>query len=252
MVSGHAPRLRLVVRTPSGKSGGILLRRVASIIGSRAGCKLLLKHQAVSGVHCAIINTGGELYIRDLVSRNGTYLNDLRAEHERLEDGDVITVRPWQLRVVAVEPELADSSDVTGLGLEPAPAVIALEEIGTKLVRQLTREVNLIGRRPGCDLVVDDRSVSRAHAVIFTYLSKVAIFDLMSQNETLVNGQAVSFSPLKTDDLLSLGTVDLRVKMIEPSPTIAAKDDDGKASPPQSDGSYSDRIDIRAAELDKR
>jgi pSer/pThr/pTyr-binding forkhead associated (FHA) protein len=213
---------------------------------------LLLKHNAVSGVHCAVINTGGEIYMRDLLSRNGTYLNDLRAEQEHLEDGDVITIRPWQLRVAVVVPKLDDSSDVTGLGLEPAPAVIALEEIGTKRVRQLTREVNLIGRRHGCDLVVDDRSVSRAHAIIFTYLSRVAIFDLMSQNETLVNGQAVTFSTLQSDDLLSLGTVDMRVKIVAPSPKARSSGNGQAIKPQDPDGSFSDRIDIRAAEIDRR
>jgi len=252
VVSSHSPRLRLTVARSAGPGGNIVLRRAASIIGSRPGCKVLLKHNAVSGVHCAVINTGGEIYIRDLLSRNGTYLNDLRAEQEHLEDGDVITIRPWQLRVAVVVPKLDDSSDVTGLGLEPAPAVIALEEIGTKRVRQLTRELNLIGRRHGCDLVVEDRSVSRAHAIISTYLSRVVIFDLMSQNDTLVNGRAVTFSTLQSDDLLSLGTVDMRVKIVAPSPKARSSGNGQAVQPPDPEGSVSDRIDIRAAERDRR
>ncbi|MHC4064801.1 MAG: FHA domain-containing protein [Planctomycetota bacterium] len=252
VVSSHAPRVRIAATRGTNAGGSITLRRVASIIGSKKGCKLLLKHGDVSSTHCAVINTGGEVFIRDLVSRNGTFLNDLRAEHERIQDGDVIKIKPWQLRVALIEPETNDSSDVTGLGLEPAPAVVALQEIKSGNVRQLLREVNLLGRRHGCDFVIEDRSVSRAHAMVFTYLSRVVVFDLMSRNGTLVNGEAVTFSQVQTDDLLTIGTVDLRVKIVEPSPRVEPSDNGQPVAPPTPEGSVTDHIDIRAAELDRR
>ena len=123
VVSSHAPRVRLSVVRGVGAGQGILLRRVASIIGSSTGVKLLLRHPDVSGLHCAIVNTGGLVYVRDLQGRQGTFLNDLKAEHEVIQDGDVIKIHPWQLRVEILTPKVADTKDVTGLGLEPAPAL---------------------------------------------------------------------------------------------------------------------------------
>ncbi|MCP4249871.1 MAG: FHA domain-containing protein [bacterium] len=252
VVSSHAPRVRLSVVRGVGAGKGILLRRVASIIGSSSGVKMLLRHPDVSGLHCALVNTGGLVYVRDLQSRQGTFLNDLKAEHEVIQDGDVIKIRPWQLRVTILTPKVADTKDVTGLGLEPAPAAIALEDPSDGQVTKLPREINLLGRRHSCDCFIDDRSVSRAHALVFNYHSQPVVFDLMSHNGTRVNGKSVAFSPIKSDDVLSIGGVELRVRLIVSGAAVASDQQGDMVQPPQPDGTFSDRIDIRAAEVDRR
>lgn len=254
VIASHAPAVRLSVLKGPGAGNSIVLRRVASIIGARAGCKVRLQHANVSRVHCAIVNTGDEVFLRDLVSRHGTYLNDLRAEHERLEDGDVIKIRPWELRLSIVTPTTSDTSDITGLGLEPAPTAVALEDLTTRRVIKMPREVSLVGRRDGCDFVLDDRSVSRAQAVIFTYLSSVTVLDLGSQNGTWVNGEQIAIAKLQPDDLLNLGAPQFRVRIVEPSP-LHRRSGSGNGQvvhAPTPDGTVSDRIDIRAAEVDRR
>ena len=248
VVSSHAPRVRLSVVRGVGAGQGILLRRVASIIGSSTGVKMLLRHPEVSGLHCAIVNTGGLVYVRDLQSRQGIFLNDLKAEHEVIQDGDVIKIRPWQLRVAILTPKVADTKDVTGLGLEPAPAAIALENLSNGQLTKLPREICLLGRRHTCDCFVDDRSVSRAHALVFNYHSQPVIFDLLSHNGTRVNGKSVCFSPIKSDDVLSVGGVDLRVRLIVSGAAVTSDQRGDLVRPPEPDGTFSDRIDIRAAE----
>ena len=78
----------MTVLTGTGVGQSIVLRRAASVLGSGKGSKVRFKHGEVSRVHCVIVNTGEEILVRDLLSRNGTFLNGLRAEHERLEDDD--------------------------------------------------------------------------------------------------------------------------------------------------------------------
>jgi len=248
VIAAHAPAVRAVVAKGPGAGQSILLRRVVAVLGSKPGCKVRLKHEDVSGIHCAIVNTGGEVYLRDLASRNGTFLNDLRASHERLEDGDVIKIRPWELRINVVDPSTDDSSDFTGLGLDPAPAAIAVENVKAGRIIQLPREVNVVGRSGSCDVTIEDRSLSRVHAVVFNYLSQVVVCDLLSENGVKVNGEQVTYSRLKSDDVLTLGTVDLRVKVIEPSPRVSPSEPGRPAQAPRPDGTFSDRIDIRAAE----
>ena len=248
VIAAHAPAVRAVVAKGYGAGQSILLRRVVSVLGSKPGCKVRLKHADVSGVHCAIVNTGGDVYLRDLASRQGTFLNDLRASHERLEDGDVVRISPWELRISVVEPASHDSSDVTGLGLEPAPAAIVVENVKTGRISQLPREVNVLGRSQSCDVTIEDRSISRAHVLMFTYLSQVIAFDLMRENGLRVNGQRVTFSNVKTDDVLTLGAVELRVKVVQPSPQVASESGGEPAAAPKPDGTFSDRIDIRTAE----
>ena len=253
VISAHAPIVRAEVLKGPGAGQSILLRRAVNIIGSLKGCKVRLSHKDVSSKHCAVVNTGGDVFLRDLGSRTGTYLNDLRAEHERIQDGDAIKVSQWEMRISVKAPELNDSSDFTGLGLEPAPAMVALENAKTGEVVKLTREINLLGRRQGCDFVVEDRSISRAHALVFTYLSNVAVFDLGSQNGTHVNGQPVTFSIVKGEDVIRIGDIDIRVRIIEPSPFVSREKGNGRAvAAPKPEGSVSDRIDIRSAELDRR
>ena len=68
VVAGLAPRVRLVAQAGSKDETAIACRRVVTLIGSRAGCKVNLRHKRVSPVHVAIVNTGSEVVDVDLVS----------------------------------------------------------------------------------------------------------------------------------------------------------------------------------------
>lgn len=67
-----------------------------------------------------------------------------------------------------------------------------------------------IGRKE-CDLILDDRLVSRRHAELTTDGGAVTISDLGSKNGTLVNGRKISRSPLAPNDLIAIGPIRLRV-----------------------------------------
>ncbi|MFQ5490169.1 MAG: FHA domain-containing protein [Phycisphaerae bacterium] len=243
--------MRLTVMRGHGKGESVMLRRAVSLIGSGSGCKIRLKHHDVSRVHLALVNTGEELFVRDLLSKNGTFLNELRAEHEALEDDDVLKVKPWQFRIEVLGPTGTELGDYTGLGLDPSPAVVALEDTRTGEIVKLPRRVNLIGRRPGCDLVVEDRSLSRAHALVFTYLSRVVVYDLASHNGVKLNGEPVKFATLHDGDTLTLGTVDLKPKIVQPLAKVQPDDNGDGVQAPQPEGSISDRIDLGSAELER-
>lgn len=72
----------------------------------------------------------------------------------------------------------------------------------------------LLGRGPECDVIVEDRSVSRAHALI-TIASTVTVRDLDSKNGTWVNGMRIgSERRLRHGDRLGLGTISMGVKLV--------------------------------------
>jgi DNA-binding winged helix-turn-helix (wHTH) protein len=50
---------------------------------------------------------------------------------------------------------------------------------------------NLIGRDPGCDIWIDDATVSRKHARILVSVDRIALEDLGSKNGTIVEDAAV-------------------------------------------------------------
>ncbi len=62
-----------------------------------------------------------------------------------------------------------------------------------------------IGRAPSCDIVLDDRNVSRRHAEIRRRGPVVVLIDLDSTNGTIVNGRRVREHPLADGDRITLG-----------------------------------------------
>ncbi len=251
VVSDLAPRVELSVAKGPGQGQLVALRRGAALIGSAKGCKVRLKHSDVSHAHAAIINTGEQIFLRDLLSENGTYLNELAAQHEELEDDDSLKIKPWHFKVQILGPTTRDLGDLTGLGLDPAPAAIGLEDPTTKEIIKLPRDVNLIGRGAGADFAIEDRSISRAHALIFTYLSRPVIFDLLSHNGLKVNGRTATFATIRDEDVITLGMVDVRVRIIEPLSRVKSAGNGEKISAPHPEGTFSDRIDLGAADLDR-
>ncbi len=67
-----------------------------------------------------------------------------------------------------------------------------------------------IGRK-GCDLILDDRLISRRHAEIKIAEDKLVIEDLASTNGTRVNGKIVKRKHLVPNDLISIGPASLRI-----------------------------------------
>ena len=57
---------------------------------------------------------------------------------------------------------------------------------------RLVKEKTIIGRHPGCDIVVDSGSVSRQHAAIEMKDGGWCVEDLGSRNGTIVNGETLT------------------------------------------------------------
>lgn len=232
-VSESAPHVRLIVL---GDEAGqaIACRRVVTLLGSREGCKVRLRHQAVGPVHAAIINDGQQVRAVDLISPTGTKLNELKLEHEVLSDGDVLTMSHWSFRVEIQEAQDLSGIDAPLLDLEPSPQAIALEHHATKRILQPSRDVSIFGRRKGCDIVLSDRHVSRAHALLLNYLGHPAIVDLFSKHGTFVNDDRTNFRVLRDGDILAIGDTKFTVRVIESSVGRKKKDDVITSSPSSS------------------
>lgn len=74
----------------------------------------------------------------------------------------------------------------------------------------------LIGRDPGCDLVIDEPGMSRRHAAIESHPGGLVLRDLDSANGVQVNGRLVSGSmPLKHGDQIVLEGIRFMVQAID-------------------------------------
>jgi hypothetical protein len=95
---------------------------------------------------------------------------------------------------------------------EPTPAPRSREQVlllwdGRDL--DLDRNVTVIGRSSGCDVVIDDPNVSRRHAEIRRLGDGYSLVDLDSTNGTEVNGQRVGETSLMNGDVIGVGTTRL-------------------------------------------
>jgi hypothetical protein len=133
-----------------------------------------------------------DLLLRSSVVDPGSLVGDLtfRAPRRRLSRGFLGSVRG----AVGRHSEPDDS-----------PAVLlALDWTGA-------RTELLVGRHQGCDVVLDDPSVSRRHALLRFRDGHWILRDLESTNGSLVNGEPVIRCQLRPGDHLMLGDESLLV-----------------------------------------
>lgn len=94
---------------------------------------------------------------------------------------------------------------------EPAPGRhLAIEDGDEVLLVALDRPVLHLGRSPSNDIVLDDATVSRRHAVIAQQDGRTVLLDDRSAHGVLVNGVRVGRAVLADGDSIHLGSVAMR------------------------------------------
>jgi pSer/pThr/pTyr-binding forkhead associated (FHA) protein len=86
-----------------GSSDGKVLKipTPTCVIGRGDDCHLRLQKDAISRRHCEIVTTENEVIVRDLQSRNGTFVNEEKVASEAvLLSGDILRVGPQQFELV--------------------------------------------------------------------------------------------------------------------------------------------------------
>jgi len=88
----------LLIRAGGGRAGEHLpLQAARETIGRAPDADLFLDDVTVSREHAVIEREADGLYIRDLDSLNGTYVNRARVTRQRLADGDEVQVGKFKL-----------------------------------------------------------------------------------------------------------------------------------------------------------
>ena len=106
--------------------GCLSLREFPCIIGRRTGVSLQVAHLTISGAHAEIICDGEQLVIRDLGSRNGTFVNGKRVTNrEPLHEGDLVQ---FGEAVFRLEREWSHSQSVTPAAGEVCDLALALAQ----------------------------------------------------------------------------------------------------------------------------
>jgi ABC transport system ATP-binding/permease protein len=180
-----------------------------SIIGRAPGTAIELSHPEVSRQHCKITRTGDEFLVENLSTSRGTTLNGspLTAPAP-FKIGDEIGIGPVFLRL---EPQGAAVQTTIPPVAAPPPSAPA-PSVGQILVRGLPTErividgVMSVGRDSACEVVLNDKSISRRHATLQPLPNGGCLVrDEHSQGGSFVNGRRFDEHEFTVGDRLEIG-----------------------------------------------
>lgn len=118
-------------------------------------------------------------------------------------DTEVRTPRP------RVSDRVRRNAALTAEQLSPG-RYLAIEDGGEVVVISVGEGALRIGRGIGADVVLEDRSVSRRHAVVTCRNGEVVLLDDRSLNGVWVNGDRVGQATLRDGDSIAVGDVQMR------------------------------------------
>ncbi len=153
----------------NGICGGTVffLPDVPTVVGRSAECHVQLADPWVSSMHAMFERRGGSLWVVDLDSRNGTYVNDARVREAALSPGARLRFG----KTVAELREKADRPDPAGLLGEQGAVVRYLSDLQQEVSRareqkpQLDTEAGR-GQGPRSRRVTSPRAAGRQVAVL--------------------------------------------------------------------------------------
>jgi predicted component of type VI protein secretion system len=78
----------------------VQLTKDRTTLGRRPYNDIVIDNLAVSGEHAVLQMTANEVYLEDLNSTNGTYVNGKAAKKQSLQNGDVVEVGKYKIKFV--------------------------------------------------------------------------------------------------------------------------------------------------------
>jgi len=192
----------------------IVLTRPETTIGRRSHNDIVIDHLAVSSQHAVLRSDQGELWLEDLKSTNGTYVNGQAVSRRRLSHGDVIELGKTRLEVClddrageggnrqarresSAAPAHAPSDPEARLDQDTAGATLT----GSGVARIRVLNGAAVGREV---LLMRDRTTIGKPGVLVVAIERVGDQHLISHVEGMrhpnVNGRAVGNLGLTLDD----------------------------------------------------
>jgi hypothetical protein len=175
----------------------VQLTRDKTTLGRRPYNDIVIDNLAISGEHAVLQLSGGEVYMEDLNSTNGTYVNGKAIKKQMLQNGDVIEVGKYMINFVSdpVTPvpesapaNMADDGEST---MQASIKVLSGAAAGRQV--PLTKVVTTIGK-PGIAVA----TITRQHRGYVVHVE--------GSGSPSLNGVplGVEVVPLKNGDLIEL------------------------------------------------
>lgn len=215
-------------------------------IGRDAASDICLPDIHASRHHAHLVLRAGCAWIRDLGSRNGSFVNGDRVHGAtRLLSGDELRLDRAEFKIFGPGTSFADKTheehhfsaksvpthpgavfstgapmkSITALErgagrLRPGLYLVESTMTGSGGWHRLLSGRTLIGRTGDCDLRLQDRSVSAHHCEIQRGPGGVFVRDLGSSNGTRINERRIRTASIREGDRITIGRVQLSLREI--------------------------------------
>lgn len=183
----------------------VQLTQARTTLGRRPYNDVVIDNLAVSGEHAVVEMTGDEVYLEDLNSTNGTYVNGRAIKRQQLHHGDAIEVGKYRIQFVneleGARPQASASvSTPAAVGIGGTAArelhgsIRVLSGAASGREMPLTKVVTTVGK-PGVAVAAITR---RQHGFVVAHVDGEA--------SPMLNGEPVGSEPvpLKSGDLIEL------------------------------------------------
>ena len=200
----------LHARWVNGFGDAVPLTRPTIRVGRRGDNDIVIDDPTISGAHLEISFAQGALTVRDLGSRNGTFVDG-----RRLPPNQPVPLRPEmtirlhtivELRLQPADPTappLAMPAHVV-FGPRPSPGLVIQGRDGTYQLVMLGDHPLRLGRTPDNDIVIANPVVSAHHAEIAPQAGGYTITDLDSRNGLTCDGQRIKSRPLRAGAVVAI------------------------------------------------
>ena len=181
----------------------VQLSKDRTSLGRRPYNDIVIDNLAVSGEHAVLQMSGTEVYVEDLNSTNGTYVNGKAIKKQLLQHADVVEIGKYKISFVAENVTTAEKP--AAIAAPTAVTMSAVLPVSTAAVRVISgaaagREVALIKvvttiGKPGVAVAAITR---RPQGFVVTHMD--------GAEKPILNGVPIGVEPvpLKNGDLLEL------------------------------------------------
>lgn len=152
------------------------------LVGRGDGCDLTIKDPRLSRRHARFYRESDKLFIEDLGSPNGTFVNQKRVRKEELSAGDIVSLGKTQIAVEARRPTVpqtsADNPDDTSPDLVKPMEMIVFPSLESLLTDETRALFSLPDQPNDQQTLLDSRAIAlekiARHSISFAVLHEVA------------------------------------------------------------------------------
>jgi ABC-type multidrug transport system ATPase subunit len=172
---------------------------------------IIIDDPAISKQHLELSLAQGAWYVRDLGSKNGTFLDGHRLPARQpvpVSAGSIIRVHTvLALRLLPADPNMPPllAPEHVHLSPKPRPGLVIQQSDGLLLLAPLGERPLTLGRAPDNDIILTSAVVSGHHARITPAgQDRYTMVDLDSRNGLTYEGQRVHSKPLREGNVLKI------------------------------------------------